>query len=89
MKLFKKRNSKFYWYEFTVRGRRYLGSTKRNEVSQGAEDRKPGTGLRDRKYRSTSKEASRSGQVLLNAFWLGWTRAGWKPRSSTEMVGDC
>ena len=27
MKLFKKRKSKFYWYDFTVRGHRYRGST--------------------------------------------------------------
>ena len=27
MKLFKKPNSKFYWYDFAVRGRRYRGST--------------------------------------------------------------
>ena len=27
MKLFRKPNSKFYWYDFTVRGRRYRGST--------------------------------------------------------------
>ena len=27
MKLFQKPNSKFYWYDFTVRGRRYRGST--------------------------------------------------------------
>ena len=27
MKLFKKPNSKFYWYDFTVRGRRFRGST--------------------------------------------------------------
>ena len=27
MKLFKKAKSKFYWYDFTVRGRRYRGST--------------------------------------------------------------
>jgi hypothetical protein len=26
-KLFKKHNSKFYWYDFTVRGFRYRGST--------------------------------------------------------------
>ena len=26
-KLFKKQNSKFYWYDFTVRGHRYRGST--------------------------------------------------------------
>src|ERR1700756_9246 len=27
VKLFKKPKSKFYWYDFTVRGRRYRGST--------------------------------------------------------------
>ena len=27
MKLFKKRKSKFYWYDFTVRGRRHRAST--------------------------------------------------------------
>src|ERR1700757_4342113 len=27
VKLFKKPNSKFYWYDFTVRGHRYRGST--------------------------------------------------------------
>ena len=27
MKLFRKPNSKFYWYDFTVRGRRYRAST--------------------------------------------------------------
>ncbi len=27
MKLFRKPNSRFYWYDFTVRGRRYRGST--------------------------------------------------------------
>jgi hypothetical protein len=27
VKLFKKANSKFYWFDFTVRGRRYRGST--------------------------------------------------------------
>ena len=27
MKLFKKKKSKFFWYDFTVRGERYRGST--------------------------------------------------------------
>lgn len=27
MKLFRKPNSKFYWYDFMMRGRRYRGST--------------------------------------------------------------
>src|SRR5205809_2839577 len=28
VELFEKQNSKFYWYDFTVRGQRYRGSTK-------------------------------------------------------------
>lgn len=32
MKLFRKRKSKFFWYDFTVRGQRYRGSTE--EVNQ-------------------------------------------------------
>ena len=31
MKLFRKPNSKFYWYDFTVRGRRYRGSTQESK----------------------------------------------------------
>ena len=33
MKVFKKRNSKYYWFDFTVRGERFRGSTK--ETNQG------------------------------------------------------
>jgi integrase len=37
VKLFKKRKSKFYWYDFTVGGRRYRGSTKEiNKTRAGA-----------------------------------------------------
>ena len=37
MELFRKRNSKFYWYDFTVGGRRYRGSTKEsNKTRAGA-----------------------------------------------------
>lgn len=32
MKLFRKPKSKFYWYDFTVRGRRYRGSTEETRV---------------------------------------------------------
>ena len=34
MKLFKKRKSKFYWYDFTVRGERYRGSTEETKLSR-------------------------------------------------------
>jgi integrase len=37
VELFRKRKSKFYWYDFTVGGRRYRGSTKeRNKTRAGA-----------------------------------------------------
>lgn len=36
MKLFKKVNSAFYWYDFAVRGRRYRGSTKEANEARAA-----------------------------------------------------
>ena len=34
MKLFRKQRSKFYWYDFTVRGKRYRGSTQETKLSR-------------------------------------------------------
>ena len=34
MKLFKKRKSQFYWYDFTVRGQRYRGSTEEKNAAR-------------------------------------------------------
>jgi hypothetical protein len=37
VELLKKKDSKYYWYDFTVAGRRYQGSTKEtNEKRAGA-----------------------------------------------------
>ena len=36
MKLFKKSKSHFYWYDFTVRGQRYRGSTKESSSTRAA-----------------------------------------------------
>ena len=36
MKLFKKSDSAFYWYDFTVRGERYRGSTKETKEARAA-----------------------------------------------------
>lgn len=36
MKLFKKTKSKFYWYDFTVRGERYRGSTNETKESRAS-----------------------------------------------------
>jgi len=34
VKLFRKSKSKYYWYDFTVRGERYRGSTKENNETR-------------------------------------------------------
>ena len=34
MKLFKKPNSQFYWYDFAVRGQRYRGSTQETKAAR-------------------------------------------------------
>src|SRR5215469_5868333 len=34
VELLKKKNSKFYWYDFTVRGQRYRGSTKETNIKR-------------------------------------------------------
>ena len=36
MKLFKKPKSKFYWYDFTVRSRRYKGSTQETKADRAS-----------------------------------------------------
>lgn len=36
MKLFRKANSKFYWYDFTVRGQRYRGSTEETKETRAS-----------------------------------------------------
>ena len=36
MKLFRKPKSKFYWYDFTVRGQRYRGSTRESNAAKAA-----------------------------------------------------
>src|SRR5579859_3875403 len=36
VKLFKKRKSQFYWYDFTVRGQRYRGSTEEPNAARAS-----------------------------------------------------
>ena len=36
MELFRKQNSKYWWYDFTVRGKRYRGSTKENNRNRAS-----------------------------------------------------
>jgi hypothetical protein len=45
VKLFRKRKSKFFWYDFTVLGCRYRGFNPRNEISQSAANSQRETGF--------------------------------------------
>lgn len=36
MKLFKKPNSRYFWFDFTVRGKRFRGSTKETAENRAA-----------------------------------------------------
>ena len=44
MKLYKKRKSKYWWYDFTVRGERFRGSTK--ETNESRARKIPGPSVR-------------------------------------------
>ena len=57
MQLFRKKDSRFYWYDFKVRGKRYRGSTQKTPTRRGPKGLPllrlsqaiEGTGLLDRK----------------------------------------
>src|SRR5262250_1831973 len=82
VKLFRKPNSKFYRYDFTVRGCRYRGSTQETKSARALKvaslklasvmentDPLPSkhTGLGD----------FANSAILPTAFSIGWTTAGW------------
>ena len=88
VKLYKKPKSKFYWYDFMVRGRRYRGSTHETKS------------VRALKVASLKLASAIEGTDALPGkpsvlcefakhFGTGWTTAGWrrKRRSSTAMAG--
>ena len=98
MELFRKKDSRFYWYDFKVRGKRYRGSTKETNkkragsvaalrFSQAIE----GRGLLNRKAPTLQE---------LSARFLGWVESaalasktrkyytnGWRLLSSTTIAG--
>ena len=56
MELFRKKDSRFYWYDFKIRGKRYRGSTKETNKKRAGRiaalrfsQAMEGTGLLDRK----------------------------------------
>ena len=90
MELFKKKDSRFYWYDFTVRGKRYRRSTKETnkrraekiaalKLSQAME----GTGLLDRKAPSLQEFSTRFLSWIESATLAGQT----KPTTAT--AGAC
>ncbi len=70
MELFRKKDSRFYWYDFKVRGKRYRGSTKETNKKRAGRiaalrfsQALDGTGLLDRKAPSLQELATQ---------FLGW-----------------
>ena len=81
MELFRKKDSRFYWYDFTVRGKRYRRSTKETnkkraekiaalKLSQAME----GTGLLDRKAPSLQEFSTRFLSWIESATLAGQTK---------------
>ena len=98
MELFRKKDSRFYWYDFKVRGKRYRGSTKETNkkragriaalrFSQAIE----GTGLLARKAPSLQELSTRFRGWVESAGLASKTRKyyanGWRLLSSTCIVG--
>jgi len=90
VELFKKKDSRFYWYDFTVRGKRYRRSTKETnkrraekiaalKLSQAME----GTGLLDRKAPSLQELSTRFRS------WVESAGLASKTRKYYAMAGDC
>jgi hypothetical protein len=98
VELFRKKDSRFYWYDFKVRSKRYRGSTKETNkkragriaalrFSQAIE----GTGLLGRKAPSLQELSTRFRSWVESAGLASKTRKyyanGWRLLSSTSIVG--
>ncbi|MGO9305413.1 MAG: hypothetical protein ACLP3R_17245 [Candidatus Korobacteraceae bacterium] len=88
MKLFKKAKSKFYWYDFTVRGQRYRGSTNETKAARAT----TAAGLRLAQAVENKDPLPKKAPVLLefSRRFLEWlTLPDWKPRQKpiTAMAG--
>lgn len=98
MKLFKKANSSFYWYDFTVRGERYRGSTKEANEARAAKI----AGLKLAQATEGTDPLPRKAPVLreFSRDFLRWVdearreektevyyRSGWRLLAETELAG--
>ena len=98
MELFRKKDPKFWWYDFKLRGKRYRGSTKETNRKRALKvaalrlsQAMGGTGLVNRKARTLQE---------FSIQFLGWTesvtlapktkayyRNGWRLLSTTKIGG--
>jgi len=98
VELFRKKDSKFYWYDFKVRGKRYRGSTKETnmtraemsaalKLSQAIEGNDP----LDRKAPSLQQFSTRFLNWVESAMLAGqsktYYRNGWRLLMATKIVG--
>ena len=98
MKLFKKPKSKFYWYDFAVRGKRYRGSTNETRAARAA----TAAGLRLAQAVESADPLPKKAPVLLEFSqrfleWLNnvrredktktYYRDGWRLLKATPIVG--
>jgi integrase len=98
VELFEKTNSKFYWYDFTVRGKRYRGSTKQTQrvkaekvaalkLAEAMEEHNP----LDRKVPTLRELSSRFLEWVSTARLVdgsrNYYRTGWKMLENTTVAG--
>ncbi len=98
MKLFKKPDSIFYWYDFTVRGERFRGSTKESSQARAAKI----AGLKYAEAMQGTDPLPRKAPLLreFSREFLKWVaearreektkiyyRSGWRLLSETELAG--
>ncbi len=98
MKLFKKPKSKFYWYDFMVRGQRYRGSTNETKAARAA----TAAGLKLAQAVENTDPLPKKAPVLLefSRRFLEWLdtarleaktktyyRDGWRLLKATNIVG--
>src|SRR5215471_21620910 len=98
VKLFRKPNSSFYWYDFTVRGERYRGSTKESNETRAAKI----AGLKLAQATEGTDPLPRKAPVLrdFSRDFLKWVdearreektkiyyRSGWRLLAGTELAG--
>ncbi len=98
MELFKKKRSKFYWYDFTIAGRRYRGSTRESnrnragaiaaiKLSQAADARDPLPRKAPRMDEFSVRFLDWVNTAKLEPKTKGYYRDGWRLLAATPIVG--